>query len=236
MSTRSMSRLLSENLHLRAYRRSTGHFLTPWLKKQRELKCKCLLQRYANNGRRNILFTDEKIFTIEECFNRQNDRVYASSSQEAREIVPKVQRGHHPSSVMVWWGVNYSGATQLHFCEKGVKTSVKVYENTVLEPIVRGLNITLFRNQHWTFEQDSAPAHKAKSTLVWLEVHVPDFISTADWPSVSPDLSVLEGFVCKRRHPIIVSLKHSLVSAVADFPIETMHAAIVEWPQRLKSL
>ena len=189
ISTRSMSRLLSEDLGLRAYCRRTGHFLTPQLKKQRELKCKCLLQQYANNGHRNILFTDDKIFTTEESFNRRNDRVYASSSREASEIVPKDQRGHHPSSVMFWWGVSYSGATQQHFHEKWVKTSAKVYENTVLEPIVRGLNTTFFRNQLWTFQQDSSPAHKAKSTQTWLEGHVPDFISTTDWPSASPDLN-----------------------------------------------
>ena len=227
ISTWSMSRLLGENLGLRAYCWSTGHFLIPQLKKQRELKCKCLLQQYANNGHQNILFTDDKIFTIEESFNYWNDRVYAWSSREASEIVPKDERGHHPSSVMVWWGVSYSGATQLHFCEKGVKTSVKVYENTVLEPIVRGLNTTLFRNQLWTFKQDSAPAHKAKCTQVWLEGHTPDFVSTANCLSASLDLnpfdhklwSLREG---KRRHPTIESLKHSLVSEVADFPIETV--------------
>ncbi|KAJ4434476.1 hypothetical protein ANN_23038 [Periplaneta americana] len=224
MSQRSMSRLLSEDLGLRAYRRSTGHYLDARLKKQRVLKCRRLLQRYVNNGHRRILFTDEKIFTIEESFNRQNDRVYASCSREAREKAPKVQRDHHPSSVMVWWGA-------------------KVYENTVLEPIVKDLNQTLFRNQNWSFQQDSAPAHKARSTQEWLERHVPDFISTADWPSSSPDLnpldyklwSVLEGIVCKKRHPTIESLKRSLLAAVADFPMETMRAAIDEWPERLRA-
>ena len=136
-----MSRLLTEDLGLRAYRRSTRHFLTPWLMKQRELRCRRLLQQYANNGH------DEKIFTIEESFNWQNDRVYASSSREAHKVAPSVQRAHHPSSVMVWWGVSYFGGTQLHFCEQGVKTGAKVYEDTVLELIVRGLNTILFRNK-----------------------------------------------------------------------------------------
>lgn len=243
ISKRTMSRILSEDLGLKAYRRSTGHFLTPRLMQQRELKCRRLLQRYANNGHRRILFTDEKIFNIEESFNRQNDRVYASSSREAREKAPKIQRGHHPSSVMVWWGVSYAGATTLHFCEKGVKTSARVYENTVLEPIVKDLSNTLFENEEWSFQQDSAPAHKAKSTQGWLELNVPDFISTADWPSASPDLnpldyklwSVLEGIVCKKRHPTIQSLKNALVAAVADFPLETLRAAIDEWPERLRA-
>lgn len=99
ISKRSMSRLLSEDLGLRAYRRRTGHYLDARLKNQRVLKCRRLLQRHAHNGHRRILFTDEKIFTIEESFNRQNDKVYASTSQEARKKVPKVQRAHHPSSV-----------------------------------------------------------------------------------------------------------------------------------------
>ena len=191
ISTKSMSRLLSEDLGLRAYRRSTGHFFTPHLKKQKELKCKCPLQQYANNRHRNILFTDEKIFTIEESFNRDSDRVYALSSREAREIVPQVQRGHHSSSVIVWWGVSYSGATQLHFCEKWVKPARKFMRTLYWRP-VRVLNAALFRNQHWTFQKDSAPAHKAKSTQVWLEGHVSDFISTADWPSACADPNPLD--------------------------------------------
>ena len=35
------------------------------------------------------------------------------------------------------WGVSFDATTRLHFCEKGVKSSTKVYENTVLEPVVK---------------------------------------------------------------------------------------------------
>ncbi len=52
-----------------------------------------------------ILFTDEKIFTIEQKFNQQDDNVNAQTLSKAKVKVPKFQRGHHPSSVMVWWGV-----------------------------------------------------------------------------------------------------------------------------------
>ena len=54
-------------------------------------------------------------------------------------------------------------------------------ENTELEPIVKDLSNTLFQNEHWSFQQDSAPAHKAKSTQGWLECNVPDFISTSEY-------------------------------------------------------
>lgn len=243
ISPPSISRILKHDLGLQAYKRHTGHLLTPALKEQRKRKSKELRRQHARNGHRRILFTDEKIFTVEESFNKQNDRVYAASSRHAAELVPRVQRGHHPASVMVWWGVAYDGVTELHFCEKGVKTSAKVYQNDVLDNVVKPLNSTLFANKPWVFQQDSAPAHKAKTTQEWLKNNVPGFISTDQWPSGSPDLnpldyklwSVLEGMACSTRHPNIDSLKRALVRAVAKFPMDVVRAAIDEWPNRLHS-
>lgn len=243
ISTRSMSRLIKSDLKMGAFRRSTGQYLTPSLKKSRRLRSKCLMQRYAQDKHRKILFTDEKLFNIEEKFNRQNDRVYAHSSREAMEVVGKVERGHHPASLMVWWGVGYEGVTELYFCEQGVKTRAKNYQEGVLEEVVKPLTQTLFQGSHWSFQQDSAPAHKAKSTQEWLSKNVPEFIKASDWPSASPDLNPLdyrlwaelEGMACRRRHPNIESLKRALVRAVANFPMDVVRAAIDEWPQRLKS-
>lgn len=189
---RTLSRIIKQDLKLGAYRRYTGHALNQSLQLKRVDRSKRLLSRYAGERHRNILFTDEKIFTIEEHYNKQNDKVYAHSSKEAAQVVGKVQRGHHPASVMVWWGVSYQGVTKLHFCEKGVKTSAKVYQDTVLDHVVKPLSNTLFKNIPWTFQQDSAPGHKARTTQAWLETNVPDFIRAEDWPSSSPDLNPLD--------------------------------------------
>ncbi|XP_026325277.1 uncharacterized protein LOC113234191 [Hyposmocoma kahamanoa] len=164
IAPRTMSRILKDDLGLAAYKRRTGHFSTDNLKKNRVVKSKQLLKRYAKGGHRKILFTDEKIFTIEQHFNKQNDRIYAQSSKEASQLVDRVQRGHYPTSVMVWWGVSYEGVTEPYFCEKGIKTSAQVYQDTILEKVVKPLNITMFNNQVWSFQQDSAPGHKARST------------------------------------------------------------------------
>ncbi|TLO71586.1 hypothetical protein FEG37_18500, partial [Acinetobacter baumannii] len=128
-----MSRILKDDLGLAAYKRRTGHFLTDNLKENRVVKSKQLLKRYAKGGHRKFLFTDEKIFTIEQHFNKQNDRIYAQSSKEASQLVDRVQRGHYPTSVMVWWGISYEGVTEPYFCEKGIKTSAQVYQDTILE-------------------------------------------------------------------------------------------------------
>jgi hypothetical protein len=51
----------------------------------------------AKKRHEHILSTDKKIFTIEEQYNCQNDKIYAQMSHKAKEKVPRVQRGHHPS-------------------------------------------------------------------------------------------------------------------------------------------
>ena len=117
------------------------------------------------------------------------------------------------ASFMVWWEVSYDGVTKLNFCKKRVKTCDKVYQLTVLENFVKHLN------KPWTFQLDSALAHKAKTTRLWLKNNVLDFISTDNWPAGSPDLnpmdyklwSVLEGIACSTRHLNIESFKRALV-------------------------
>lgn len=241
ISTRSMSRILRDDLKVKAYKRYTGQLLTPQLKKIRRERSKVLLARHGKDGYKKILFTDEKIFTIEQKFNRQNDRVYAKSLYEAREKVPPIQRGHHPTSVMVWWGVSYEGVTDIHFCETGVKTSAKVYVK-MLEDVVAPLNNTLFKGDHWIFQQDSAPAHKSRLAQNWLRDNVPDFIAHLDWPSGSPDLnpldyqlwSDLEEDACSKPHTNLEALKKSIRRAASNLSLERVRAAIDQWPERLR--
>ncbi len=152
ISLRTISRILNEGLGLKAYKRRTGHLLTPALKEIRRVRAKALLKRYAGDKYRQILFSDEKIFTIEEKINRQNERVYAHSSKEAGAKVRRVERGHYPSSVMVWWGISYAGVTSLHFCKRGVKTTAGIYQEDILKPIVKPLTNTMFKGKHWSFQ------------------------------------------------------------------------------------
>ena len=153
-----------------------GHLLTPALKEIRQTRTERLLQWHAESGRGNILFADDKIFTIEEQYNRQNDKIYAQTTREAKEKVPRVQRGHYPSGHGLV-GVSHQRVTHL-FCEKGVKTGARVYQVDVLHGFMKPLNTTLFSGQKWVFQQDSAPAHKAKTTQEWLRRHVPAYIGS----------------------------------------------------------
>ena len=146
---------------------------------------------------------------MEETFNKHNDRVNTWSSKEARKLVPRIERGHYPASVMVWWG----GITSLLFCEKGVKTAARNYQQDILTNVVEPLNQTMFQNRPWIFQQDSAPAHKGKKCNSGLKIMCPNLLVMTS-PDLNPlDLklwSVLEGMVCTRYSHNLKSLKQVL--------------------------
>ena len=133
--------------------------------------------------------------------------------------------------------------TAPHFCEESVKTGAQVYQEDVLQAVVKPLNTAIFSGQKWVFQQDSAPAHKAKMTQELLWRNVLAFISAEDWHSGSPDLNpldyklwaVLEGMACQKRQNNLDSLKRYCVKGAAEIPLEMVCAMIAEWLGRLKA-
>jgi len=77
---------------------SKEHLLTPTLKDIRRTREERLIQWDAENGNENILYTDEKIVTIEEKYNNQNNKIYAQTtldvhSEGARMPSPFLRHG-----------------------------------------------------------------------------------------------------------------------------------------------
>lgn len=241
-SLRTMNRAINEDLGMKAYRKSYCHHLTDRNKEQRYKRCKSLISSHDEKKVENILFTDEKIFTIEEKINKSQNRVYGTKAKNIPKRFKNVSRSHHPASIMVWAGVSIKGKAPLHFVDPGVKMDAKYYQEEVLEKIVRPLNDSLFDGEDWTFQQDSAPSHRAKSTQMWLENNVPEFISATQWPAASPDLnpldydiwSRLELKVCSKRHKSLDSLKRSLIHEWNNLSMEDIRSAIKKWRPKLK--
>ena len=46
------------------------------------------------------------MFTIKELFKKQNYKIYAQASLEVHY---EDAESHHPTHVMVWWGVTHKG-------------------------------------------------------------------------------------------------------------------------------
>ncbi|XP_053949260.1 uncharacterized protein LOC128857534 [Anastrepha ludens] len=84
----------------------------------------------ADTGWEKIVFTDEKLFTVEQAHNHQNDRNWSTEAPGPSSIVKHCQ---NPRSVMVWGGICASGKTPLIFIDQGVKINKEVYRRDILE-------------------------------------------------------------------------------------------------------
>ena len=77
---------------------------------------------------------------------------------------------------MVWAEVPMKGKTSLIFFENGIKINAFKYIHDILEYQMQYLNQTMFNNEGFVFQQDSAPPHKANVTRQWCNEHLPGFI------------------------------------------------------------
>ena len=244
VSRGSLQNLVRNDLGLRSFKRKKVHFLSKQIREKRKSRSKILLNRLANQGLERVVFSDEKLFTIEEATNTQNDRILAKTSSSIPEQHLFVSRAQKPSSVMVWAGISAVGRTPLIFVPSGVKINAATYKELILEPVVKDLSQTMFKNKSFLFQQDGAPAHTANTTQSWLSTKIPDFISKVEWPPSSPDLnpmdfslwSILETKACAKSHKSVDSLKKSLLKEWSQIPQETMRAAVNAVPDRLRAV
>jgi hypothetical protein len=129
---------------MRTHLRSKGHLLIPALKEIRRTRAERFLQWEAENGHENILFMDEKFFTIEEQYNNQNNMIYAHTSFEMHS-----EGAGMPSPFLLHGlvgGVPSGGDTSSFLQETG-ETGVQVYQEDMLQGDVKQLNMTLFSGQ-----------------------------------------------------------------------------------------
>jgi len=89
----------------------------------------------------------------------------------------------------------------------------------------------------YIFQQDSAPAHRARATMDFLEREMPEFISQLLWP---PDLnpvdysvwSILQEKVYKTRITDLDDLKHRIRTEWANLDHDDIAAAAVRQCRR----
>jgi len=96
---------------------------------------------------------------IEEQYNKQNNKIYALASLEVHS-----DGAWMPSPFLchgLVGGVPKGGETFSYLQERG-ETGVRVYQEDVLQGVVKQLNMTLFSGQEWVFQQDSVPALKPR--------------------------------------------------------------------------
>ncbi|KAF2879542.1 hypothetical protein ILUMI_26626 [Ignelater luminosus] len=73
----------------------------------------------------------------------------------------------HPQGIMVWVGLSANGPKKPIVIEPKAKIYSSYYVNKVLKPFLRDAR-RLYPSNDYIFHQDSAPAHRAKATPLFL--------------------------------------------------------------------
>ena len=115
-----MLRLCKDDLRVYPYKFKKCQLLSDAAKQQRLNRSKKLLRRHRNGMLSNLIFNDEKLFTVEAAYNHRNDTVLSKSLQD---ISPGLKKGRtqKPASVMIWAAVSLEGKSPLTFFPMGVK-------------------------------------------------------------------------------------------------------------------
>jgi len=184
---------LKNDLRLRCFKKHRATQLTEANKVARLHRAHQLLAKYPASLVNFIVFKDEKIFTVARPTNSQNDRVYAHAGTVKKQIAAARLLRTCPTfsrSLMVSVGVSALGTTNIHFIQPGIKVNGQYYREDLLMqkllPDIRQLS------DFYVFQQDSAPAHRARETVKLLTMETPEFIPPTPWPPNSPDLNPVD--------------------------------------------
>ena len=244
MSETSMRRLAKCELKFKSYHLLHRHFISEATAKKRLDRAKSLLGRIQDGTLINIIFSDEKLFTIERSYNRQNDRILGTGISSLPKTEKTVTRKQGPPSVMVWAAASETGRSPLVFVNPGVKINANYYVEAILEKGLLPWAKKIYKKRRFTFQQDGAPAHTSRLAQSWCQEKLPAFISKEEWPPSSPDLNpldfslwaILEAKACAKEHTNLEALKRSLIKAWESIPEEQVRTACAGFQDKLKKV
>ncbi len=102
ISPTSMRRLVRSNLHLTPYKLQRRQMLTEKTKLKRLERSKALLRKLHAGTLKNLVFSDEKLSTVQMKYNPQNDRILAVSKENIPPDVRTAYKSQMPATVIIW--------------------------------------------------------------------------------------------------------------------------------------
>ncbi len=127
-----------------------------------------------------VFFSDESTFCI--SFGNQGPRVWRKSGEANNPCCLK-SSVKFPQSVMIWAVMSSAGVGPM--CSLKSTVNAAIYQE-MLEHFMLPSADKLYRDADFIFQQDLAPAHTAKGTKSWFNVHG---VTVLDRPANSPDLN-----------------------------------------------
>jgi len=245
ISQTAVCNIIHDDLSLKCLKRRRAQELTAANRAARLDRSKKLLNRFSASDIDFMWFSDEKIFTVESPRNAQNDRFYVPHSLSKKQVSAKRllrTRATFCQSIMVSVAISKLGCTELIFVDPGAKINGAYYRDILLmQHMIPG--IRRVSGDHFIFQQDSAPAHRARDTIELLRCNTPDFIEPDMWPPNSPDLnpvdyaiwSVIQQRVYETRVHDIDELRQRLLHVWHGLEQSLIDVAVDQWQTRLRA-
>ena len=197
-----MQNVLKKDLKVSSYKKCKVQLLSKATKAKQMSRANLLLQELNNGTHPSMLWTDEKLFTIQAVHIHQNDGIYAKSKDRFPVNMRLTLQRQKPVSVMVWGGVTATGLkTLLVFIDEGIKINKNTYLKLLKENLLPWINST-FGEGGITLQQDRATL--ANLVENWCKDNMAHFWTKEMWPPPSsPDLNPWTsvcGVFSKTRH------------------------------------
>ena len=188
----SMRKLIKEDLNMKPYHFKKRQLLNDNTKDKRLERSQSLLKCFKSASLPSIIWTDEKIFTVQMAYNSQNDRILSRNINEVPINKKSVFCRQKPASVMVWAGVTSCGRkTPLIFIPEGVKVNQHVYLAMLRDQVKPWIDSNDWPSSY-IFQQDGAPSHTSNLVQKWCSTNFEGFWDKNQWPPSSPDLNVMD--------------------------------------------
>ena len=109
ISPRIMRKICYNDLKMSPYKLQKRQLISGATIEKRLARSKPLLKRLKNGTLQNLIFTDEKLFSVQQAHNHQNDRVLAKTLDSIPVNTRKVFRAQKPALVMAWTAIFEKG-------------------------------------------------------------------------------------------------------------------------------
>jgi hypothetical protein len=234
-SAMTINRILRENLHVKPYKSRRRRMYLAGGQAERLRRMKLLKTRLAVFDPKAVIFSDEKIFRVDQVWNSQNRRVYSVSLAQSAPEHLYVGNSQRAPGIMVFAAISGSGVSPLVFVDPGAKVNQEYYREKILRSAVLPWVQCTFTNVPYIFQQDGAPSHTAHSVQAFCEANFHDFLRRTEWPAASLDMNPcdfflwgwLEAQVNSKTYTSVTQLKHALIKAWSKIDLDVVESACV---------
>ncbi len=238
----AMSRVVRSDLGMKSRAVTKVQGLTALQRKKRHERSKFLLNRLKKGQGKVLIFSDEKIFTVDAVSNSRATRYIAKRPEDVAPSIRFIGKTKHLASAMMLGVVGSDGKAFPPYWTKGI-LETKQYKNLIAHKVFPALDPT-YGVGNWIWTQDGAPCHMSKATQRYLERRLESegFWSKECWPPNSPNLNPLDFYVwgaveskaCATYHSSVDALKASVEEKWANMSADMLKKVCSKFRSRLE--